>query len=369
MAEASGPVDSEHDLTISLERPHPTVALLTAAPLAPLRSIALPKIEPISSTQSAAAAGIMLAAGALLAMLTTPDPLWWQLHFSQLGTFPVFSGYVFNAGVVASSALLVLLAARLRCEMLRHVGTSVLTNRRAAFIVPLLIALIGVHLSIIGFVPLSTSVFIHERGSSGAVLAFAAALLSSRWTLRGMHGCVARTTRRVGIALVVGAVPFATGVINLALFELIVFSLMFVWLVTITRNVGRATLIEVAAPSEATEADARTAPRRDDAASRAAPSALPAAAPAMSAQRRHLAPLRLSGRAAHGASEARPQTTNEPIERRLHSSMIRRSGPPQRRVPIHHLSASRSSSWLGRRRRLTASLPDARVHLQRGYTE
>lgn len=328
------------------------MALLTAAPLPLLRSIVLPKIATISATQSAAAAGIMLAAGAMLAMLTTPDPLWWQLHFSQLGTFPVFSGYVFNSGVVVSSALLVLLAARLRCEMLRHVGTAVLTNRRAAFIVPLLIALIGLHLSIIGFVPLSTSVFIHERGSSGAVLAFAAALLSSRWTLRGMHGCVARTTRLVLISLVVGAVPFATGVINLAVFELIVFSLMFVWLVTITRNVGRVTLVDVAAPSESPEHIART-PRADEA-SRVVPG-------------RHLAPIRLSVLATRGASAARAQTTNEPAPRRSHPSLIHRSGPP-RRMPIHHLSGSRAL-WVGHRRRLTASLPGARVRLQRGYTE
>ncbi|MGC5172056.1 DUF998 domain-containing protein [Microbacterium sp. DT81.1] len=180
----------------------------------------------------------MLVAGILISIVTTPDPEWWQLHFSRLGTFRSFSGYSFNATIVAASVMLVLFAARLRIEMHRHAGTSVLTSRRAAHVVPALVALIGIHLSLVGFAPLNVNLFIHERGSSGAVLSFVSLLVSSRWMLRGMHRRVSIVTRGVGLALVFWGVIFGFGVINLAAFEFIVFSLMFAWLVAVTRNLG-----------------------------------------------------------------------------------------------------------------------------------
>ena len=67
---------------------------------------------------------------------------------------------------------------------------------------------------------------------------FASLLVSSRWMLRGMHRRVAVATRRVGVSLVFWGVFFGFGVINLAAFEFIVFSLMFAWLVVLTRQLG-----------------------------------------------------------------------------------------------------------------------------------
>ena len=81
--------------------------------------------------------------------------------------------------------------------------------------------------------------FLHDRGSTGAVFSFMAILASSRWMLRGMHRVVARTTRRVSIGLVLTIVPYAGGFINLAAFELIVFTLVFWWLLLFAHTVGR----------------------------------------------------------------------------------------------------------------------------------
>lgn len=195
-------------------------------------------------TQAVVAAAAVLTIGSLISILTTPDPLWWHLHFSRLGTFAVFSGYAFNATIVAASAMLVLFAVRLRVEMVRHAGSSVLSHRRAALVVPGLVALIGIHLSLVGFSPLDVNLFVHERGSSGAVLSFAALLVSSRWLLKGMHRRVARATRRVLGALGVFGTLFATGRINLAAFEFIVFALMFAWLVVMTRQLGVPSEVE-----------------------------------------------------------------------------------------------------------------------------
>ncbi|MGC5225077.1 DUF998 domain-containing protein [Micromonospora sp. DT81.3] len=226
--------------TIDSPKGIPKVALIAEAPpyitwrVSPIVAV----MRRTSPTQAVAAAAGVLVAGILVSIVTTPDPHWWQLHFSRLGTFRSFSGYSFNATIVAASVMLVLFAVRLRIEMRRHAGTSVLTSRRAAHVVPALVALIGLHLSLVGFAPLNVNLFIHERGSSGAVLSFASLLASSRWMLRGMHRLVTLATRGVGVALVFWGVFFGVGVINLAAFEFIVFSLMFAWLVVVTRQLG-----------------------------------------------------------------------------------------------------------------------------------
>lgn len=196
-------------------------------------------IPDTTAVQIGVATAAMLTVGLFIAILTTPDPLWWQLHFSQLGTFAVFSGYVFNATIVFTGAGVVVFALRLRTEMLRHADNHTLANRRAATVVPILVVLIGVHVSFVGLVPVNTNEFLHDRASTGAVFSFIASPGSSRWLLREMHRDVARATRAVSIGLVATIASYVAGFINLAAFELVVFSLVFFWLLFFARNVGR----------------------------------------------------------------------------------------------------------------------------------
>jgi hypothetical membrane protein len=192
-----------------------------------------------TATQLAFTTTTVVGLGILASILTTPDPLWWQLHFSRLGTFNTFSGHAFNLTIIFSGVLVMLFGLRLRIEMARHAGTAVLVSRRGAVIVPVLVVVIGAHLSLIGLVPVNTNEFLHDRGSIGALCCFAAILASRRWLLRGMHRVIARATRRVGIALVVSTGCFIPGWINLAAFELVVFSLMFAWFLCLARTIGR----------------------------------------------------------------------------------------------------------------------------------
>lgn len=275
-------------------------------------------------TQAVIAAAAVLTIGSLISILTTPDPLWWHLHFSQLGTFSAFSGYAFNATIVAASAMLVLFAVRLRLEMVRHAGSPALSHRRAPHVVPGLVALIGIHLSLVGFAPLNVNLFVHERGSSGAVLSFAALLVSSRWLLKGMHRRVARATRRVLVALGVFGTLFATGVINLAAFEFIVFALMFAWLVVMTRQLGIPPEAEVPPTEPSLAADVPFTPRRS---------------------------------ADHVASAARA----------LPSEARRPQAHPSWRPPVRAGHSSRQAAHPPLRRRVVP--PDARALPPRGCTE
>lgn len=218
----------------------PAVALIAdaSAPV-PFRAIPLSRLRDSSATQIGYTTAALLAVGLLISIATTPDPLWWQLHFSRLGTFAAFSGHMFNATIVLTGVGVVVFAMGLRREMRRHAGTQVLANRRAATVVPLLVAVLGIHLSFVGIIPVSTNEFLHDRASTGAVLAFVVILASSRWMLRGMHRVIGRASRGVGLGLAVTVAPYIAGFINLAAFELIVFVQVFSWLLLFARTIGR----------------------------------------------------------------------------------------------------------------------------------
>ena len=217
----------------------PVVTLADAPAFARPSVLRVPALREITAAQIGFATFALLVSGLLLSIATTPDPLWWHLHFSRLGTFPVFSGHAFNATIVLTSAGVVVFASRLRAEMSRHAGTAVLLNRRSATVVPILIALLGVHLSVVGFVPVNSNEFLHDRGSTGAVFSFIAVLASSRWMLRGMHPVVACASRRVAVGLLATIAPYIGGFINLAAFEVIVFTMVFWWLLLFARAIGR----------------------------------------------------------------------------------------------------------------------------------
>nr|BFF09462.1 hypothetical protein GCM10025699_07650 [Microbacterium flavescens] len=70
------------------------------------RLLAVREHPPHSAHHFSRSAITALVAGVLVAVLTTRDPLWWQLHFSQLGTFDDFSAHVFNSTAIIAGFLL-----------------------------------------------------------------------------------------------------------------------------------------------------------------------------------------------------------------------------------------------------------------------
>jgi hypothetical membrane protein len=223
-----------------MKGPSSSVVLLADAPALPRPDIlARALLRDSTASHVGFATAALLGVGLLISIATTPDPFWWQLHFSRLGTFATFSGFAFNATIVLTGVGVVAFGLRLHREMVRHAGTAVLTNRRAATFVPVLVALLGIHLSFVGFIPVNSNEFLHDRSSTGAVFCFVVILVSSRWMLRGMHRVISRASRFVGVGLVATLAPYIGGFINLAAFELIVFAQVFWWLLLFARTIGR----------------------------------------------------------------------------------------------------------------------------------
>ncbi|KAA9147861.1 DUF998 domain-containing protein [Microbacterium lushaniae] len=211
----------------------------------------------LTSMQLAVGVLVVLIGGILLSVLTTTDPLWWHLHFSQLGTFRDTSGALFNGTLVVGGGLVALYAYRVRRDLVR-LG-AVVGRRGSGWAAQVFLTTIGVNLALVGCVPLNVNQSIHDNVAAGMVLGFAALLLTSPVLLHRMPRRLLLTTLAIFACLFAGGWLFVDGTINLALFEVIAFSAMFAWSGVFTHCLGMRAQAPVSLP--------------------AAPAAVPAASP------------------------------------------------------------------------------------------
>lgn len=211
----------------------PTLAPAPALPAVPIR-IARPRLRPRFRTLPSPAlprgahvlsvlAVVTLVTGVLISIVTTSDPLWWQLYFSQLGTFGDFSARMFNGSVMVSGILFASYGATLGAELPVGVG------RRTRHALRISLVSIGANMVAIGLIPIPVSQVLHDLAAMGLALSLIA-LLCAGFGLR-------RKTYAVRIFLIVGAVVLIGGMvvltldlITLALYEAIAFSTLGVWL-------------------------------------------------------------------------------------------------------------------------------------------
>ena len=170
---------------------------------------------------------VVLVGGILASILTTSDPLWWQLHFSQLGTFGDLSAAFFNNTLKVGGLLVIVFAVRVRRD-LRRLGRRA-GRRGAPTSAALFLTVIGLNLALVGCIPLNTNKDLHDKVAGMMVLGFAALLLTSPVLLHRLPKRLVISTSLVFVFLFAGAWLFVTATINLALFEVIAFGAMFGW--------------------------------------------------------------------------------------------------------------------------------------------
>ncbi|MEV8274225.1 DUF998 domain-containing protein [Microbacterium sp. NPDC077184] len=188
-------------------------------------------VAPINLSQRISTLAIaVLVAGVALAILTTRDHLWWHLHFSQLGTFGDFSSYSFNGAVIIAGALLVLYAVFLAAD-LSHVMTI-----RASRGLRWAIASAGLHMTVVGLIPIPVSMDMHDRAAAGLALSFLA-MFAFALGLR-------KVSLRFRLGTAIGVLIIATGmvllilqIITLAAYEAMAFGIVGVWLPALNRVV------------------------------------------------------------------------------------------------------------------------------------
>lgn len=209
----------------------------------------------LSTMHLAALVLVVLVGGILASIITTTDPLWWQLHFSQLGTFHDVSGALFNTTLKVGGVLVAVYAVRVRRD-LRRLGRRA-GRRGAPTVAWFCLTVIGVNLALVGCVPLNTNKDLHDKVAGMMVLGFAALLITTPILLHRLPRRLGLSTALVFVFLFAGAWLFVTATINLALFEVIAFAAMFGWSGIFTLSLAgaaRATAAPVGATAPAATA-------------------------------------------------------------------------------------------------------------------
>jgi len=297
------------------------------------------RLDAIPTMHVGGAALIVLVSGLLLSIATTSDPLWWQLHFSQLGIFGDLSSAFFNTTLKVSGMIVVVFAFRVRRDV-RRVGRGPV-RRGAATVAFICLNVVGVNLALVGCIPLNTDKDLHDKVAGSMVLGFLALLLSAPFLFHRLGKRMAIGTGISTVWLIVSITLFVSATINLALFETISCAAMFAWSGMFTQILASAATAATSTQTAQTPAAAHHAPRRRRRLPLARPTAIrrPAGPAAQGAPR--VAP----GHPVEGSSLRPDRASPLPPtgdRRHLGRSAARRTG---RRVPASRpfrVSASRA---------------------------
>ena len=176
--------------------------------------------------------------GTLTAMATSPDPDWWQIHFSHLGSFPALSSYVFNGTLIAGGLLVTTFALYIANDMRVLVERGVLTNAKSPRVLTLLLVVMGIMLAFVGVFPVNVNLLVHNLSAMGMAAMYLGILIAGPWLLRGMPRTYFLSSWAFLAALVVSVVLFVIGYFGLTAFEIIVFALIFGWIAVFIRFLG-----------------------------------------------------------------------------------------------------------------------------------
>lgn len=181
-----------------------------------------------------------ISIGTLTAMVTTPDPQWWQVHFSQLGTFDNLSSAVFNGTLIAGGLLVTTFAVYIANDMEALAAAGVLTSPRGPRIVPVMFVIMGIMLACVGIFPVDVNLWLHNISASGMAAMFLGMLIAAPKLFRGMPSAYFISSWAFLAATVTSVVLFIVQYFSLTAFEIIVFALIFGWIAVFIRFLGVA---------------------------------------------------------------------------------------------------------------------------------
>jgi hypothetical membrane protein len=200
----------------------------------------------------------VLATGTTLSIVTTTKTNWWQLHFSELGTFDDFSGHTFNSTLIIAGILIAAFAVRVRIDLL-----ALTPHRRVKPSRTLTACMVSVGLNLlgVGLVPLNTFAFVHDRLASGIMLSFLGLLVVVIVRRRHVNRLLLWGTVAIAAGLATAIALFIMGIVNLAALELVGFTLIFVWVGIFTTSLEKG-IAQARHRAAASSDSVRPAPRR-----------------------------------------------------------------------------------------------------------
>jgi hypothetical membrane protein len=195
----------------------------------------------LSARQLSLVLAVFLVVGMTTAMLSSTDPLWWQMNLSALGITHDISSLTFNLTVIVSGVLITTIA---------RFGTATLpayttAQRRRRTTVRVLFVLLGALLACVGIFPVDRFFLMHNTVATGMAVAYAALVIGIPWLIPSMpKAFVVLGFVYVGVVIVL-AVLFAAGIYNLTAVELVSALVIFSWIILFLRNVQTNARLEV----------------------------------------------------------------------------------------------------------------------------
>jgi len=182
---------------------------------------------------------VFMAAGVLVSMMSSADPIWWRYNFSLLGSFGDRPSLIFNVTLIVAGALVTTFALYVDRDLRTLHDRGVIRHAWSAPVVTALFIAMGIALGGIGLVPVNLTLIGHNVFAVGVSAVFGLLLLLAPVVLRGMPWQFFATT--VGfLLLLVGAtwMHFSLAVFNLTAFELFAFVILFGWISIFVRFIA-----------------------------------------------------------------------------------------------------------------------------------
>ena len=181
---------------------------------------------------------LFIAGGVLISMITAQNPLWWEINFSSLGTSSSLSSATFNVTLILSGLLLL----SLTDYLLNDLGIIVSGQKQTALtrtaLIKGLFIFISLSLAGVGLFPWNRYPLLHNACAYLLVVGFTIIIVGLRWLIPDISkSFLANSYTILTILLTCFVLWQPLHYFSQTAFELIAFSLTFIWLVLFLRTI------------------------------------------------------------------------------------------------------------------------------------
>lgn len=181
---------------------------------------------------------VVMICGMLMSMITSSDPLWWEINFSSLGSLSGPSAKVFNFTLLLSGMVLITMSFHLLDDIKKLLSSSVKSKNARINVLKVLFVFIGICMAGVGIFTYAQDPLMHNLSAYSMVLGFAVMIIGLKKILPFIDPTFLANSYFTLVIIGVCYYLFTrVHYLNLTAFELIAFGITFAWLVLFVRKI------------------------------------------------------------------------------------------------------------------------------------
>lgn len=183
---------------------------------------------------------VVMVCGMLMSMITSADPLWWQINFSSLGSLSGPSAKVFNFTLLLSGMVLITMSFHLLDDIRKLMSSDSDKSKTTRInILKGLFIFIGICMAGVGIFTYAEDPLMHNLSAYSMVLGFAIIIIGLKKILPFIDATfLANSYFTLAIIAVCYFLFARVHYLNLTAFELLAFGITFSWLVLFVRKIS-----------------------------------------------------------------------------------------------------------------------------------